>query len=355
MANETFRSVEDVYTKHPWMRDIPGGPAIARKAVGAISNTGAVHAVWKFYQDQGGGKGFNAFRKAPDIPPGATALTPRATDILARTGGVPAGVTTAPPPDPSQIPVADRIGALGIQRDIDEPTPDDGDGDLLPLQFRTFEEASAAAPEGWVVDRDEFGFFTIKRVPTRQRAAGNIYKTFKEADAAAPEGFRAVQVGDGWGLERIDPTREPGFVSEFEQQQLDFMQQQSQQNAENQRLQHIAGLAARGPVSWLELASFTGQDPGVQPWMEQLGLAGGDDLTAGQPLPGFGGQGASFENLPQLTNPSAQFLSRQGPDVQAQFAGFRQARTGATPQQTAFQQRIGAAPGGRNPGLRFLR
>ncbi len=145
----------------------------------------------------------------------------------------------------------------------------------------------------------------------------------------------------------------PGWISPFQQGQLDLQQQQMQQEVEMRRQQEMARLAAN-PMSWLQFASFTGEAPLVQPWMVPLG-AQQQGLQVGQELPGFGGQGESFSGLPELTTPSAQLQARWGPTAQRQWLGFQQARTGATPEESSFRRRAGAPPGGSFGGLRRLR
>ncbi|KKN29349.1 hypothetical protein LCGC14_0845100 [marine sediment metagenome] len=162
------------------------------------------------------------------------------------------------------------------------------------------------------------------------------------------------------------------------QAQLAFQQQQAQQQAELQRQAEMARLAAN-PINWLQFAAFTGEQPVIQPWMiplgfQQFGEGGGTStpqgvgggqvvpdsgvtqqgqLQAGQPLLPQGG--FDFSQLPQLRDPSAQFLARLGPTGTQQFLGFERARTGASPQETQFRQRSGAAPTGRFGGFSRFR
>ena len=142
------------------------------------------------------------------------------------------------------------------------------------------------------------------------------------------------------------------------QQQLQFQQEQALLGADLQRQQEQARLAAN-PMSWLQYAAFTGEQPVVQPWMIPLGFQG-EQLQAGQPLPGFQreeGQEVTgtFTGLPQLRTPSAQLQARWGPTAQQQFLGFRQARTGATPQETQFRLGSQRAPTGSFRGFTGFR
>lgn len=149
------------------------------------------------------------------------------------------------------------------------------------------------------------------------------------------------------------------------QQQLAFQQQQAQMAQAEQERQYKSQLAAQ-PMSWLQYAAYTGQEPVVQPWMIPLGFqnTGGaitpQGFQIGQPLPGFEGQQGqremqTFANLPQLGTPSAQLQSRWGPTAQAQYLGYQQARTGATPEETQFRLWSQKAPAGQWGGFTRFR
>ena len=135
------------------------------------------------------------------------------------------------------------------------------------------------------------------------------------------------------------------------QQQLQFQQEQALLQADLERQREQARLAAN-PMSWLQYASFTGEAPLTQPWMIPLGQQGGEQLQVGQPL--IQGE-QTFADLPQLTTPSAQLQARWGPTAQQQFLGFRQARTGATPQETQFRLGSQRAPTGSFGGFSRFR
>ncbi|KKN64753.1 hypothetical protein LCGC14_0488850 [marine sediment metagenome] len=168
--------------------------------------------------------------------------------------------------------------------------------------------------------------------------------------------------------QRITPFQQQQFdiqqqqIAQGQQQfqaQLGFQQQQAAAQQATQQRQFASQLAAN-PINWLQYASFTGQPPVVQPWMVPLGQ-NIEGLQVGQPIPGFqGGQTGqqeiqSFAGLPQLTTPSAQLQARWGPTAQAQFLGFRQARTGATPQETQFRLGSQRAPAGAFGGFSRFR
>ncbi|KKM02788.1 hypothetical protein LCGC14_1780940 [marine sediment metagenome] len=145
------------------------------------------------------------------------------------------------------------------------------------------------------------------------------------------------------------------------QQQLQFQQSQMQASQAEQERQYLSQLAAN-PINWLQYAAYTGEQPVIQPWMVPLGFqnTGGNiapqgQPQAGQPLPGFQGQGQGFSGLPQLTTPSAQLQARWGPTAQAQFLGYRQARTGASPEESQFRLGSGRAPTGAFRGFSSFR
>ena len=151
----------------------------------------------------------------------------------------------------------------------------------------------------------------------------------------------------------------------FRQQQLQFQQEQAQLAAEEQERQYKSQLAAN-PINWLQYSAYTGEEPVIQPWMVPLGFqnVGGDvtpqGLQAGQPIPGFEGQAGqkdtqTFAGLPRLTTPSAQLQARWGPTAASQFLGYRQARTGASPEETQFRLSSGRAPTGRFGGFSRFR
>lgn len=126
-------------------------------------------------------------------------------------------------------------------------------------------------------------------------------------------------------------------------------QWQASLNAEKER--RLAELRAN-PASWLEYAALAGQVPAIQPWMLPLGYQEyGFEL--GEGIPGWS-PGAQGMGLPELQTPSAQYLARMSPSAQAQFAGYRGARTGQTPSDIQFQLWAGAPPG-RYGGLRQVR
>ena len=140
------------------------------------------------------------------------------------------------------------------------------------------------------------------------------------------------------------------------QQQFDQMmawnREQAQGQVAEQERQQMARFAAMGPISWMQSAAYTGEAPtmpaGLMPLMPQQYGA-----QPGQGVPGWTPQGAT--EIPELARPSAQLYARMGPTAQQQLKGYRQARTGTTPEEQDFRRRASAPPGGLQGGLRWNR
>ena len=141
----------------------------------------------------------------------------------------------------------------------------------------------------------------------------------------------------------------PGGVLQQFQQQMDWYLQQAQMQQEEAERRERARLSAQ-PMSWLQYASYTGEQPAIQPWMQPLM---GGQYQAGQAIPGWTPE--SGAEMQALTTPSAQLWGRMGPTAQQQYAGYRQARVGIRPEETLFRMGAGAPPGGRSPGLSWTR
>jgi hypothetical protein len=137
----------------------------------------------------------------------------------------------------------------------------------------------------------------------------------------------------------------------YQNAQLAWQQQQwSQQQAQEQK-NYLANLAAE-PHSWLEYASAAGQTPVIQPWMLPLMPSDYGIYSAGQTMPGWNPE--NMTGIPQLINPSAQYMARIGPTAQQQYYGYEQAKTGATPEESAWRLWSYAPPSG-NRGLTQVR
>ncbi len=131
------------------------------------------------------------------------------------------------------------------------------------LGYRTEAEASAAAGEGQTAKRDDrTGRWYLST--DKKSIPPGLYEAFKEADAAARQGERAVRMrgpqgGLFWGLEKIDPTQEPDYVSQQDLWERGFLKQQESERTrqfnigqEQQKQQRLAQLATQ-PISWLTL------------------------------------------------------------------------------------------------------
>jgi len=113
------------------------------------------------------------------------------------------------------------------------------------------------------------------------------------------------------------------------------------------REQRLAQLAAE-PISWLQYAALSGEEPVVQPWMLPLMQGDYPELQAGAPIPGW--TVSDMSGMPALTTPSAQYSARMGPTSEQELLGYRQARTGAQPSESDFRM-WNLAPPGRSMGL----
>lgn len=308
---------------------------------------------YREYQRRGGGLSQIAWlRQGKPAPPAQ--LTPYARDILARTGGVPPGVTVTPP---TEIPPARRIEQQRAEREA--AGVDLGAGVRIPPY------PTESPPSGfrWAFDRDlnrwvpQFAGLTAQQQVAREISPFQQQQfELQQQQAQQEEAFRQQQL-------EFQQAQQEQAQQQF-RAQLQFQQEQAQMAAEEQERQYRSQLAAQ-PINWLQYSAYTGEQPVIQPWMVPLGFQGGaatpQGFQAGQPIPGFQGEAGqqgiqTFANLPQLTTPSAQLQARWGPTAQAQFLGYRQARTGAAPAETQFRLGAGRAPAGRFPGFsRFSR
>jgi hypothetical protein len=144
---------------------------------------------------------------------------------------------------------------------------------------------------------------------------------------------------------------------ELQRQQLAYQQQQDAAQLAAEKQKYLAQLKAN-PGSWLEYAAASGSNPVIQPWMLPLmpGQYGMEKMSlpaAGTPIPGWEGAGNSASGMPDLLNPSAQLLARMSPSARAQYYGYQQADTGATPEDTSWRLWSGAPPSGGNSGLSY--
>ncbi|KKN72905.1 hypothetical protein LCGC14_0406090 [marine sediment metagenome] len=248
------------------------------------------------------------------------------------------------------------------------------------MGFETFKEALGSLPnENWEVYKNEFGNFDVRRkkatpsiTPYQRQQLDLQRQQLEPRDITAFQQEQLLTQREQSRREELFRQQQLGFqqqqLGQAETQfqaQLEFQQEQARFAAEEEERQYRSQLAAN-PINWLQYSAYTGEPPVIQPWMIPLGFqnVGGDvtpqGLQAGQPIPGFQGQAGqrdiqSFGDLPQLTTPSAQLQARWGPTAQAQFLGYRQARTGAAPQETQFRLGAGRAPTGRFGGFSRFR
>jgi len=134
----------------------------------------------------------------------------------------------------------------------------------------------------------------------------------------------------------------------YQQQQLAAEQAWRQQQLEAEKQQRLATLAAQ-PKSWLEYAAYANQTPVIQPWMMPLMPSDYGIMSVGQAIPNW--SSSDMSQMPNLINPSAQYLARIAPSQQEQYYGYEQARTGATPEDTQWRLWAMGPPSGANRGL----
>jgi len=183
----------------------------------------------------------------------------------------------------------------------------------------------------------------------RENPATGGYGVFAKQEWAAGGGG-GERYGAGMGSQEYGLRKQELRLAE---QQMKMEMQQRQQQMEMQQQQYLAQLAAN-PMSWLEYAAAAGTTPAIQPWMLPLMSQEYSQLQAGQAIPGYGGT-AGMTEMPELINPSAQYLSRMGPTAQAQYYGYQHAQQAALPAETEFRQWSASAPGGANRGLSYRR
>jgi hypothetical protein len=158
------------------------------------------------------------------------------------------------------------------------------------------------------------------------------------------------------GLERWQTQQELGLSREelelrreLAEQQLAWEKERFAQQQEMERQRRLAQLAAQ-PMSWLQYAAEAQEPAVVQPWMLPLMPQQYKELQVGQPIPGFKGI-EGMKEMPELTRPSAQYQARISPTALQQYYGYRQARTGARPEDIEFRLWSTAPPSGRYAGL----
>jgi hypothetical protein len=159
-----------------------------------------------------------------------------------------------------------------------------------------------------------------------------------------------------WQQEQLDlaydQLEQANEMTEYQAEQLRLQEEyQNWQQTEAER-QYKSQLAAQ-PVSWLQYAAYTGEQPAIQPWMTPLMPEQYGYTSAGEPIPGWSAE--SMTEMPELTRPSAQYQARMGPTALQQMYGYEQARTGATPEEQAWRLWQTAPPSGQASQLSWAR
>jgi hypothetical protein len=156
--------------------------------------------------------------------------------------------------------------------------------------------------------------------------------------------------------------------TELAEQRFLWDKEQAEKQLAAEKEKYAAELRAK-PVNWLQYAAYTGETPVIQPWMKPLMSQQYKDFGIGQAIPGWSNSSGGVQkmgtntigtndmlaetDLPDLLNPSAQYMARLAPSMRQQYYGYQQADTGATPEDTQWWLGNMAPPGGQNTGLRY--
>jgi len=183
-----------------------------------------------------------------------------------------------------------------------------------------------------------------------------MFATYEEAVAAAPENYVPTQTADGWWmLTYKEPDTYKQDQQDLQQQMINWYREQQGAELEAQKQERLAYLRAN-PASWLEYASLAGETPAIQPWMLPLMPQEYSSLQAEEAIPNWKSDLTTpLSDMPEMTNPSMQYYARMNPSSQQQFQGYKQARTGQTPEDTTWRLWSNAPPSGQNAGLTYTR
>ncbi len=182
-------------------------------------------------------------------------------------------------------------------------------------------------------------WWRIQQVEMDKKAAADK----AAADAATKDLAERKFLEDArqWGLEYAlsqqrlaSQEQQTANTQQYQRDQLAAEQAWRTQQIEADKQQRLATLAAQ-PKSWLEYAALAKQPPVVQPWMLPLMPQDYMKVDVGQPIPGWTTE--NMKGMPDLINPSAQFMARLSPDQRAQYYGYQQADTGQTPEAMEWQ------------------
>ena len=278
------------------------------------------------------------------------------------------------PPKPREAPPSGFRWTFDAGRGIWTP-------ERVPYKETVSEEAQQREQEAWEREQYERKYAEEKRtefarIKTEQERWGaeQEFQEQKYAEAKrlefaetafereqwqAQQAYQQQQFEEAKRMEYANIQREQEqwqAQQAYQQQQFGLQEQQFAWEQEETQRRHEAQLMAQ-PASWLQYASYTGQEPVVQPWMQplmpqQYGMGAGAQQT-GQPIPGWTPQ--SGAGMPELTRPSRQYQARVGPTAMAQYGGYRQARTGIRPEEEQWRLWSQAPPGGSHAGLRRTR
>ena len=200
--------------------------------------------------------------------------------------------------------------------------------------------------------RDERGYPSFNPVGAETQRPIQGRSPFDNPETSEEEGVFNPNTGE-W-------SPPYGYVSPEEKRQqqqfdvqMEYYQERDRKQAEADKQAWLAKLRAN-PASWLEYASASGQAPTIQPWMLPLMPQQYQGTRAGQEIPGYQA-GVESMNLPELTRPSAQYMSRISPSARQQYGGYEMARTGQTPEDISWRLWSQAPPSGGYKGARRLR
>lgn len=160
-------------------------------------------------------------------------------------------------------------------------------------------------------------------------------------------------------------------TSQLNQSQSQFTQSQAQQQNQfnttqaNAQADKLAALKAN-PGSWIQYNAQAGTPPAVQPWMQPLMPQQYQNTQVGAAIPGWNGAvtpqvgansnqagmlqpqgqsqqyqqapaGTGLAGMPDLINPSAQYMARLAPSMRQQYQSYQQAQTGESPEDTQMR------------------
>ncbi len=219
------------------------------------------------------------------------------------------------------------------------PTPQPGSNPYQPGTPQYYD---------WILSQGGAGSTTISPYQQAQMDAEKWQFTETQnrlnAQAAAEAKYREQQLAQQQTSQAAE--------SAYRQQQLAWQQQQAAAQLEAEKQQRLAQLSAQ-PKSWLEYAALSNQAPVVQPWMLPL-MPQDYQKTQGAGSPIAGWTPENMKGMPDLINPSAQYMARLTPSAREQYMGYQQADQGMTPEDTQWRL-WSQAPAGKTTNLSYSR